>query len=281
MRSRRPGDDGATSWPEDRRRSRALVVSRARHVRREPYDLTDGDLAGRVYRLAGCAGSRFDPDDWFPVTRDVAKARDQAAHAIAVCARCARIAWNSRCGMRSASARTECGPGRAGRPVLLLGEPTRHLDAATADAVLHAVLERAADRSLRWITHRPEELASLPEVRHLSADLLSASDRPPDCWLRGAVLEPAACRVGSPGQRGASVACPGGVPGRWQPISMPQLRARPPGRLPSRLAPPRTRHLWRASQDPLPLSFDTRPGRRRPHPRMVSCPCRVRPRAPP
>ena len=109
----------------------------------------------------------------------------------------------------------------AGRPVLLLGEPTRHLDAATADAVLHAVLERAADRSLLWITHRPEELASLPEVHHLSADLLSASNRPPDCWLRGAVLEPAACRVGSPGQRGASVACPGGVPGRWQPISMP------------------------------------------------------------
>ena len=45
--------------------------------------------------------------------------------------------------------------------VLLLGEPTRPLDAATADAVLHAVLERAADRSLLWITHRPEELASL------------------------------------------------------------------------------------------------------------------------
>ena len=65
-----------------------LMVSRPRHVRREPHDLTDGELAGRVYRLARCAGSRVDPDDWFPVTRDVAKARDQAAHAIAVCARC-------------------------------------------------------------------------------------------------------------------------------------------------------------------------------------------------
>ena len=89
-------------------------------MRREPYDLTDRELAGRVYRLAGCAGSRFNPDDWFPVTRDVAKARDQAAHAIAVCARCARIAWNSRCGTRSASARTECGAGwsrrNGGRP---------------------------------------------------------------------------------------------------------------------------------------------------------------------
>jgi ATP-binding cassette subfamily C protein CydCD len=55
----------------------------------------------------------------------------------------------------------------ADRPVLLLDEPTRHLDAATADAVLQAVLERTADRSLLWITHRPEELAAFPEVYHL------------------------------------------------------------------------------------------------------------------
>jgi WhiB family transcriptional regulator, redox-sensing transcriptional regulator len=54
----------------------------------EPSELTDGELAGRVYRLAGCAGSRVDPDEWFPVARDVAMARDQAAHAIAVCAGC-------------------------------------------------------------------------------------------------------------------------------------------------------------------------------------------------
>ena len=65
-----------------------LVVSRPHRVRREPHDLADGELAGRVYRLARCAGSRVDPDDWFPVARDVAMARDQAAHAIAVCARC-------------------------------------------------------------------------------------------------------------------------------------------------------------------------------------------------
>ena len=58
----------------------------------------------------------------------------------------------------------------ADRPVLLLDEPTRHLDAATADAVLQAVLERAADRSLLWITHRPEELAAFPQVHHLDAD---------------------------------------------------------------------------------------------------------------
>ena len=65
-----------------------LMASRPCRVRREPHDLTDGELVGRVYRLARCAGSRVDPDDWFPVTRDVAKARDQAAHAIGVCVRC-------------------------------------------------------------------------------------------------------------------------------------------------------------------------------------------------
>jgi ATP-binding cassette subfamily C protein CydCD len=57
----------------------------------------------------------------------------------------------------------------AERPVLLLDEPTSHLDAATADAVLTAVLARAADRSLLWVTHRPEELASFAEVRRLEA----------------------------------------------------------------------------------------------------------------
>jgi WhiB family redox-sensing transcriptional regulator len=65
-----------------------LVTSRPRRGRREPRDLTDAELAGRVYRQARCAGSPVDPDDWFPVTHDVAKARDQAAQAIAVCARC-------------------------------------------------------------------------------------------------------------------------------------------------------------------------------------------------
>src|SRR6202044_3747363 len=38
----------------------------------------------------------------------------------------------------------------AGRPGLLLGEPTPHPDAAPADAVLQAVLARAAGRSLLW-----------------------------------------------------------------------------------------------------------------------------------
>jgi len=56
----------------------------------------------------------------------------------------------------------------ADRPVLLLDEPTRHLDAATAGDVLAAVLDQAADRSLLWVTHRPEELARFPVVRRLA-----------------------------------------------------------------------------------------------------------------
>ena len=59
----------------------------------------------------------------------------------------------------------------ADRPVLLLDEPTSHLDAATADAVLTTVLQRAADRSLLWVTHRPEELARFPEVLSLKIPL--------------------------------------------------------------------------------------------------------------
>jgi ABC-type transport system involved in cytochrome bd biosynthesis fused ATPase/permease subunit len=51
---------------------------------------------------------------------------------------------------------------------ILLDEPSRHLDAATVDAVLQAVLDRAVGRSLLRVTHRPEELASFAEVRSLT-----------------------------------------------------------------------------------------------------------------
>jgi ABC-type transport system involved in cytochrome bd biosynthesis fused ATPase/permease subunit len=65
----------------------------------------------------------------------------------------------------------------ANRPVLLLDEPTGHLDPDTAATVLNAVLEVAADRSLLWITHRPEELRQFPEVRRLNPlDLGEAVD---------------------------------------------------------------------------------------------------------
>jgi ATP-binding cassette subfamily C protein CydCD len=59
----------------------------------------------------------------------------------------------------------------AERAVLLLDEPTSHLDVRTAEAVVAAVLERAAGRSLLWVTHRPEELILFPVARNLPAPL--------------------------------------------------------------------------------------------------------------
>ena len=44
------------------------------------------------------------------------------------------------------------GPSLSELPVLLVDEPTSHLDAATAGAVLSTVLEYAERRSLLWVT---------------------------------------------------------------------------------------------------------------------------------
>jgi WhiB family transcriptional regulator, redox-sensing transcriptional regulator len=41
-----------------------------------------------MYQQARCASSRVDPDDWFPTTLDVPKARSQASRAIAICLTC-------------------------------------------------------------------------------------------------------------------------------------------------------------------------------------------------
>ncbi|HEY1914156.1 MAG TPA: thiol reductant ABC exporter subunit CydC [Streptosporangiaceae bacterium] len=57
----------------------------------------------------------------------------------------------------------------ADRPVLLLDEPTRHLDAPTANQVLAAVLDRARQRSLLWVSHRADELAMFPQVVQVPA----------------------------------------------------------------------------------------------------------------
>ena len=48
----------------------------------------DRELFGRVYRQARCATSCLEPDEWFPLTADVGRAREQAARAIAICAGC-------------------------------------------------------------------------------------------------------------------------------------------------------------------------------------------------
>jgi Transcription factor WhiB len=50
--------------------------------------LTDDALWARVARQARCADSGLDPDQWFPVSIDPARARHEAAAAIAVCTSC-------------------------------------------------------------------------------------------------------------------------------------------------------------------------------------------------
>ena len=53
-----------------------------------PWMLSEGELAEHVYQRALCVVSRVDPDQWYPMATDEAKARDEAAAAIAVCIAC-------------------------------------------------------------------------------------------------------------------------------------------------------------------------------------------------
>ena len=53
-------------------------------------------------------------------------------------------------------------------PVLVLDEPTAHLDAETAEVLVRDILEAADDRSVLLITHRPEGLDLVDEVVELS-----------------------------------------------------------------------------------------------------------------
>ena len=52
----------------------------------------------------------------------------------------------------------------AGRPVLMLDEPTAHLDAATADRICADVLRAMAGRTTIVTSHRPEAFPGLPEL---------------------------------------------------------------------------------------------------------------------
>jgi thiol reductant ABC exporter CydC subunit len=57
----------------------------------------------------------------------------------------------------------------AGAPVLLLDEPTAHLDAETAERLMDDVLDAAEGKSVLLITHRPEGLDRMDEVVRLDA----------------------------------------------------------------------------------------------------------------
>jgi ABC-type transport system involved in cytochrome bd biosynthesis fused ATPase/permease subunit len=56
----------------------------------------------------------------------------------------------------------------ADAPVLVLDEPTAHLDPATAEALMSDVLDMNDDRSVLLITHRPEGLEHMDEVLTLT-----------------------------------------------------------------------------------------------------------------
>jgi ATP-binding cassette subfamily C protein CydCD len=57
----------------------------------------------------------------------------------------------------------------ADAPVLILDEPTEHLDPATARALIEDVIDSAGDRSVLLITHRSEGLELVDEVVTLRA----------------------------------------------------------------------------------------------------------------
>jgi ATP-binding cassette subfamily C protein CydCD len=62
----------------------------------------------------------------------------------------------------------------ADRPILLLDEPTAHLDADTAAVVYADLLRAAAGRATLIVTHRPDDLPGLPRVA-----LTAAAERRP------------------------------------------------------------------------------------------------------
>jgi ATP-binding cassette subfamily C protein CydCD len=56
----------------------------------------------------------------------------------------------------------------ADRPMLMLDEPTAHLDAGTAGLVCADLLRAVTGRTAIVVTHRPDELPGLPQLRLLS-----------------------------------------------------------------------------------------------------------------
>ena len=56
----------------------------------------------------------------------------------------------------------------ANAPVLVLDEPTAHLDAATAERLMDDVLDASAERSVLLITHRTEGLDRMDEILSLA-----------------------------------------------------------------------------------------------------------------
>jgi Transcription factor WhiB len=73
--------------------SESAVHTLDRATVRRPFLLVPGQVAdqvswARVIRHARCAEGGLDPDQWFPVSAEAGKARQEAAAAIAICAAC-------------------------------------------------------------------------------------------------------------------------------------------------------------------------------------------------
>ena len=62
-------------------------------------------------------------------------------------------------------------------PVLVLDEPTAHVDAETAELLVRDILAAADDRSVLLITHRPEGLDLVDEVVELQPALITRIGR--------------------------------------------------------------------------------------------------------
>ena len=85
MTRTRPGQpvtaDDATSSP-------LAAVSPADRMALLPGRLTEPALWALVIKHARCSESGLDPDQWFPVSDDPGRARQEASAAIAICATC-------------------------------------------------------------------------------------------------------------------------------------------------------------------------------------------------
>ena len=64
----------------------------------------------------------------------------------------------------------------ADAPVLILDEPTAHLDPATAEALMEDVLDAAGERTVLLITHRPEGLERMDETLVLDEGRLTQAE---------------------------------------------------------------------------------------------------------
>lgn len=78
-----------TAWVD----SESVVHALDRATVRRPFLLVPGQVTdqvswARVIRHIRCAEGSLDPDQWFPVSAEAGKARQEAAAAIAICATC-------------------------------------------------------------------------------------------------------------------------------------------------------------------------------------------------